>query len=40
VSGCRRFETSVMIAVIVVRIALVTLIQAGGDRLARWVDHR
>jgi ABC-type methionine transport system permease subunit len=29
-----------MIAVIVVLIALVALIQAGGDRLARSVDHR
>ncbi len=29
-----------MIAVIVVLIALVALIQACGDRLARWVDHR
>jgi ABC-type methionine transport system permease subunit len=28
-----------MIAVIVVLIALVALIQAGGDRLARLVDH-
>jgi D-methionine transport system permease protein len=38
--GYQRFETSVMIAVIVVLIALVALIQAGGDRLARLVDHR
>jgi D-methionine transport system permease protein len=38
--GYQRFETSVMIGVIVVLIALVALIQAGGDRLARWVDHR
>ena len=38
--GHQRFETSVMIAVIVVLIALVALIQAGGDRLARSVDHR
>jgi D-methionine transport system permease protein len=37
--GYQRFETSVMIAVIVVLIALVALIQAGGDRLARLVDH-
>ncbi len=36
----QRFETSVMIAVIVVLIARVALIQAGGDRLARLVDHR
>ena len=38
--GYQRFETSVMIAVIVVLIGLVALIQAGGDRLARSVDHR
>jgi D-methionine transport system permease protein len=38
--GYQRFETSVMIAVVVVLIALVALIQAGGDRLARSVDHR
>jgi len=38
--GYQRFETSVMIAVIVVLIALVAFIQAGGDRLARLVDHR
>jgi D-methionine transport system permease protein len=38
--GYQRFETSVMIAVIVVLIALVALIQAAGDRLARLVDHR
>ena len=38
--GYQRFETSVMVGVIVVLIALVALIQAGGDRLARWVDHR
>ncbi len=38
--GYQRFETSVMVAVIVVLIALVALIQAGGDWLARSVDHR
>jgi D-methionine transport system permease protein len=38
--GYQRFETSVMIAVIVVLIALVALLQAGGDKLARLVDHR
>ena len=38
--GYQRFETSVMIAVIVVLIGLVALIQAGGDFLARLVDHR
>jgi D-methionine transport system permease protein len=38
--GYQRFETSVMIAVIVVLIALVALIQTSGDWLARSVDHR
>jgi D-methionine transport system permease protein len=38
--GYQRFETSVMISVIVVLIALVALVQAGGDKLARLVDHR
>jgi D-methionine transport system permease protein len=38
--GYQRFETSVMIAVIVLLIGLVALIQACGDRLARSVDHR
>jgi D-methionine transport system permease protein len=38
--GYRRFETSIMIAVIVVLIALVAIIQASGDWLARSVDHR
>jgi D-methionine transport system permease protein len=38
--GYQRFETSVMIAVIVVLIGLVALVQAGGDRLVRLVNHR
>jgi D-methionine transport system permease protein len=38
--GYQRFETSIMIAVIVVLIGLVALIQACGDHLARSVDHR
>jgi D-methionine transport system permease protein len=38
--GYQRFETDVMVAVIVVLIALVSLVQAGGDRIARWLDHR
>jgi D-methionine transport system permease protein len=38
--GYQRFETSVMIAVIVVLIALVALIQTTGDWLGRSVDHR
>lgn len=38
--GYQRFNTPVMVAVIVVLIALVALIQAAGDALARRVDHR
>jgi D-methionine transport system permease protein len=38
--GYQRFETSVMIAVIIVLIALVTFVQAAGDRIARLFDHR
>lgn len=38
--GYQRFETGVMIAVIIVLIALVSLIQAIGDRIARFFDHR
>ena len=38
--GYQRFETGVMIAVIIVLIALVSLIQAIGDRAARLFDHR
>lgn len=38
--GYQRFETNVMIAVIIVLIALVSLIQAIGDRVARYFDHR
>lgn len=38
--GYQRFETAVMISVIVVLIALVAAVQAGGDWLARKVDHR
>lgn len=38
--GYQRFETGVMIAVIVVLILLVSLIQAGGDRIAKFFDHR
>lgn len=37
--GYQRFETGVMIAVIIVLIALVSLIQAIGDRIARFFDH-
>ncbi|HVI88892.1 MAG TPA: methionine ABC transporter permease [Dongiaceae bacterium] len=38
--GYQRFETGVMVAVIIVLIALVSLIQAIGDRAARLFDHR
>ena len=38
--GYQRFETSVMIAVIVVLIALVSLVQAAGDLLSKAFDHR
>jgi D-methionine transport system permease protein len=38
--GYQRFETSVMIAVIVVLVAMLAHIQAAVDWLARSVDHR
>jgi D-methionine transport system permease protein len=38
--GYQRFETSVMIAVIVVLIALVAIVQTSGDRIAKLFDHR
>ncbi len=38
--GYQRFDTQVMITVIVVLVALVTLLQLLGDRLARRLDHR
>ena len=38
--GYQRFQTEVMLAVIVVLIALVSLVQAIGDRVARLFDHR
>jgi len=38
--GYQRFETGVMIAVIIVLILLVSLIQAIGDRASRLFDHR
>jgi ABC-type methionine transport system permease subunit len=38
--GYQRFETSIMIAVIVVVIGLAALLQACGARLARSVEHR
>ena len=38
--GYQRFDTGIMVGVIVVLIALVSLVQLGGDRLARLFDHR
>jgi D-methionine transport system permease protein len=38
--GYQRFNTGIMIGVIVVLIALVSLVQLGGDRLGRLFDHR
>ena len=38
--GYQRFNTPVMVAVIVVLVALVALIQAAGDGLARRADDR
>ncbi|KAA0969693.1 ABC transporter permease [Aureimonas fodinaquatilis] len=38
--GYQRFETNVMIAVVVVLIAMVWLLQWGGDRLVARLDHR
>ncbi len=38
--GYQRFNTGIMVGVIVVLIALISLVQMGGDRLARLFDHR
>ena len=38
--GYQRFETGVMLAVVVVLIVLVSAVQFGGDRLARALDRR
>ncbi|WP_027481300.1 methionine ABC transporter permease [Deinococcus pimensis] len=38
--GYQRFETTVMIATVVILVALVQLVQFLGDRIARRVDHR
>lgn len=38
--GYERYETTVMFNVIAILVALVTLVQVGGERLARRVDHR
>lgn len=38
--GYQRFDTQVMLTVIVALVALVTLLQLAGDRLARRLNHR
>jgi D-methionine transport system permease protein len=38
--GYQRFETNVMIAIVVVLNVLVCAVRVIGDRLAKWVDHR
>jgi D-methionine transport system permease protein len=38
--GYQRFETTIMIGVIVILIAIVSALQVAGDRLARSLDHR
>lgn len=38
--GYERYETSVMFNVIIILVALVTLVQFGGERLARHFDRR
>ncbi|MEG6992598.1 ABC transporter permease, partial [Pseudomonas aeruginosa] len=38
--GYQRFDTQVMLTVIIVLVLLVTLIQFGGDRLARLLNKR
>ncbi|WP_439894023.1 methionine ABC transporter permease (plasmid) [Ralstonia sp. 25C] len=38
--GYERYETAVMFNVIAILIALVTVVQLGGERLARRFDHR
>ncbi|BCP55499.1 D-methionine ABC transporter permease [Kaistia sp. 32K] len=38
--GYQRFDTTVMITVIAILIALVSIIQVSGDRLARRLNHR
>jgi D-methionine transport system permease protein len=38
--GYQRFNTGIMVGVIIVLIALVSIVQFGGDRLARQFDHR
>ncbi|QRQ84649.1 methionine ABC transporter permease [Cupriavidus oxalaticus] len=38
--GYERYETAVMFNVIIILVALVTVVQFGGERLARYFDHR
>jgi len=38
--GYQRFQTEIMVAVIVILIALVSLVQLAGDWLAKLADHR
>ncbi|WP_439686721.1 ABC-type transporter, permease component: MUT family [Cupriavidus oxalaticus] len=38
--GYERYETAVMFNVIIILVALVTAVQFGGERLARYFDHR
>ena len=38
--GYQRFDTTVMLATIVIMVVLVQLIQLAGDRISRRVDHR
>lgn len=38
--GYQRFDTQVMLTVILVLVALVTLLQFFGDRLSRRLNHR
>ncbi|QEZ43941.1 methionine ABC transporter permease [Cupriavidus oxalaticus] len=38
--GYERYETAVMFNVIIILVALVTVVQFGGEKLARYFDHR
>jgi D-methionine transport system permease protein len=38
--GYQRFETSVMVSVVIVLIVFVCGVQFGGDRITKWLDHR
>lgn len=38
--GYQRYETGVMVAVVILLVVMVALLQWGGDRLARRIDHR